>query len=104
MNALTEQKYLSNSDNQVDGELLHLAFPYGDGLDLNLYGYPATEECGFQVRGVTATDSFQDISILFNESQLECMGEWLDFKDRTDATGKSVAELAIRGVRRGKRN
>lgn len=104
MNARTEGKHLSISGNVVDGDLLHVGFQYGDNLQLNLYGEPASEDSGFRVTHVSAIDSFEDLSILFNEYQLERMGEWLDFKDRTDSTGKLVAEQAMRGVRRGRVN
>lgn len=104
MNARTEGKHLSISDNVVDGDLLHVGFQYGDSLQLNLYGEPASEERGFRVTHVSVIDSFEDISILFTEYQLECMGEWLDFKDRTDSIGKSVGDQMMRAVRRGRLN
>lgn len=80
----------------VTGDLLFAGFQMTDTLQLDLYGYKPTGECGYEVTGVSvSTDAnHTDISELLSAKQLDAMGEWLDHKDVMGGTAQRIAANA----------
>lgn len=75
----------------VTGDLLYTGYQLTDTLQVDLYGYEATEDSDIDVTGVTLTGSKTDITELFSAHQLYSMGKWVQFKDDTRPSMKQAA-------------
>jgi hypothetical protein len=61
-------------------KLLHSGYPYGPGINLDLYGLPANEDRGHIVVTATLVGSATSLAYILNDDTLDLMGVWLDRK------------------------
>lgn len=64
--------------NQVTGTLLHANFMFDEGLYLDLYGTPATDDDGYEVESIAVAGTTVEIGQLFRGRQMLNMSYWLD--------------------------
>lgn len=98
MNART---FPSCIGNPVTGELLFAGWQHTDTLQLDLYGSKPTADDGFQVESVTVAGGMVDICELFTGTQLEKMGEWLDYQHQMGDLPQRIAASAKRAATQG---
>lgn len=98
MNAPT---YSSNLTSKLPGVLLLAGWQQTDNLQLDLYGSRPTADDGFIVESITTHGGNVDISELFTGTQLEKMGEYLDFQNDMRPVGRRIAERAKHDAMQG---
>ncbi|RSZ60014.1 hypothetical protein HF313_14975 [Massilia atriviolacea] len=86
--------YSSNLTSQLPGVLLLAGWQQTDTLQLDLYGSRPTADDGHIVEAITAHGCTANIIELFTGTQLEKMGEYLDFEHDMCPVGKSIAARA----------